>query len=290
MKLAILGSSGFVGSCLFNRFNEKYELSGISLNPHDCTTNICDIRNKRDLEQALGNINPDVIIDSVKLRKSVDYYEKNREEAFSLHVSGIRNIAQWAREREKKLIYISTDYVYPGETNNYNEYSETKPLNYYGELKLQAEKIVKENVLNHAILRSTVIFDYLPGDVNFLMQILNTREKRKVPYDQISNPTAINVLADYVKGIIEKDGRGLFVATGKESINRLEFSLMIADIFNLDKDLFVGVQTSELGQIAKRPLNSATDSSKIRNYLNYECPTLRDSLKEMKKRYELSRI
>lgn len=282
MKILVTGSSGFVGKSLVRGLSKNYEVCGLSRRESDTTHFRADITSP-DIKNLLNNINPDLLIHSVKLPKSVDYYEFNREEARNTEIGGTTNLVDWSRERKIKLILISTDYVYEGKTNNYREDSETKPVNYYGELKLQIERIVSNNLENYIILRPTVIFGYVPDDSNFLMQILNTKEKKRIPYDQISNPTDINVFADYTQSLIEKNATGLFVAAGPESINRYDFTLMIADIFSLDKALFMPVSTQELSQIAKRPLNNGTDSSRIRNYLNYSCPSLYESLQRIKR-------
>lgn len=281
MKILIAGSSGFVGKSLVQRLSKNYEVYGLSRRESPTTHYRLDVTDQ-NLKGLLDNINPDILIHSVKLPKSVDYYETNKQEAENTEIRGTTNLVEWAVKRKRKLILISTDYVYEGKTNNYNEESETKPVNYYGELKLKTENIVSNNLEDYLILRPTVIFGYVPNDSNFLMQILNAKERRKIPYDQISNPTDINVLADYMQFLIEKDARGLFVTTGPESVNRYDFTLMIADIFSLDKSLFMPVSTQELGQTAKRPLNNGTDSSKIRNYLNYDCPSVYNSLKKIK--------
>ncbi len=281
MRIAVIGSSGFVGKNLVERFREswkKYDVYGISTKDSDTTRVTGDIRNK-EIKNLLDNINPNIVIHSAKLRGGVDYYENHREEAEKVEIDGTRNLAEWAKKNNKKFILLSTDYVYEGKTNNYDEESETKPVNFYGEMKLKTEEIVKDNLENYVILRPTVIFGYVLGDTNFLMQVvLNTKERRKIPYDQISNPTDINVLMDYTEKFIERDIRGLFVATGPETINRYDFTMQIADVFNLDKSLFEPVRTKELGQIANRPLNNGTNSLKIRNYLNYKCPSLHESL------------
>ncbi len=281
MKILITGSSGFVSRSMVQELRKDHEVYGLSRRESPTTDYQIDITNN-NITPLLSSIAPDILIHSVKLPKSVDYYETNRKEAENTEIKGTTNLVNWASQNKKKFILMSTDYVYEGKTNNYNEESETKPVNYYGELKLKTENIVRNSLEDYLILRPTVIYGYIPGDFNFLMQILNTKEKRKIPHDQISNPTDINILADYTKYLIEKDARGLFVATGPESINRYDFTLMIAEIFNINSSLFMPVSTQELGQTAKRPLNNGTDSSRIRNYLNYDCPSIYTSLKKIK--------
>src|SRR3989344_206858 len=281
MNIAIIGSSGFVGMNLFYKLAKKHKVYGISRTKSATTTNQADITHK-EIGDLLSRIKPDIIIHSAKLREGADYYETHKEEAERVEIRGAMNLVEWTAKYNKKFILISTDYVYEGKTNNYDESSETRPVNFYGLLKLKLEEIVSQNVKDYAILRPTVIFGYLPGDTNFLMQIINAKEKRRIPHDQISNPTDIRILCDYVDGVIKKEAKGLYVATGEESLSRYEFTQKIAKVFNKDMGLFQPVSTEELNPIAKRPLKNRTDSSKIRNYLNYNCPRISDSLISIK--------
>ncbi len=281
MKILITGSAGFVGKFLFNYLKSENQVYGISRRSSDTTTHPFDISNQ-DISKILNEIALDVIIHSAALT-NVDYCEEHQDEAEKTNVFGTENLVKWCKVNDKKMIYISTDYVYAGETNNYDEDSETNPVNYYGKTKLEAENLVK-TLHNWAILRPTVIFGYDKLGTNFLMQMLNIKEPKKICDDQISNPTDVNVLCEYVKRVIEKDVKGIFVATGPETLDRYEFAMLIADVFGLDKNLILKVKTSDLNQKGKRPLNNGTNSSKIRKILGYNCPTLKESLEKIKSR------
>lgn len=283
MKILITGSAGFVGSYLFNYLKPENQIYGLSRRKGENTTHSFDITNP-EVRKLLDETAPDIIIHLAALT-NVDYCEEHSEEALNINVSGTKNLAEWCKENRKKMIYISTDYVYPGEKNGYDEDSETGPVNFYGETKLEAEKIVRR-VNNWVILRPTVIFGYQKEGANFLMQMLNAKTPKKVCDDQISNPTDIKVLCEYINGIIKKDIRGLFVATGRDTLDRFSFALLIAEVFGLNRDMIVRVKTSDLNQKAKRPLNNGTNSSKIRKILDYNCPSLRESLESIKSQLE----
>ncbi|MDP3992352.1 MAG: SDR family oxidoreductase [Nanoarchaeota archaeon] len=280
MKILITGSSGFIGKNLFKNLQQDNQVYGISRRESPTTTYEFDITNP-ELPLILNEINPDIIVHCASVKGGVDYSELNKSEALDNIVGGTYNLAKWALDKKRKLIHMSTDYVYPGETNNYDENSGTKPLNFYGKTKLASEAIV--SLLDHyAILRTTVVFGYDPKGVNFLMQILKANEKRKIPSDQISNPTSIDVLTGYTRGVIEKGLEGIFVATGAESMSRYEFTREIARVFGLNMNLFEAVTTKELNQPAIRPLNNGVNSSRIRNYLNYNPPSVSESLELIK--------
>ncbi|MBI2631763.1 SDR family oxidoreductase [Candidatus Pacearchaeota archaeon] len=291
MKILITGSAGFVGKNLFNYLKKEHEVYGISRRAGETTTHQCDITKRDDLMQVLNLINPDLIVHSAALT-FVDYCQEHKDETWTTNVDGTLNLVKWSFLNKKKIIYISTDYVYAGEKGNYSEESETKPVNIYGETKLAAEKII--SILpNFLILRPTVIFGYDPGGSNFFMQLLRLKEKKelkKIVDDQISNPIDVLVLCEYIKLSIEKNISGVFNATGPETVDRFVFANLIASIFNIDNNLLQKVKTSELGQKALRPMNNGSTSTKLRSVLNYKCPSLRESLENHKKIMESDKI
>lgn len=280
-KISIIGSAGFIGKNLFSRLKSRYDVSGVDIRGSPTTTHLLGKLNN-EARKIFDLTNPDVIIDCKKLPKSVDYYEENREEAAETDLRGTEIIAEWADDNKKKMIYISSDYVYPGETNGYDENSEVMPVNYYGKLRVESEKIVSR-LEKHVILRPTVVFGYDINGMNFLMQIASSKEKKKIPYDQISNPTDVRVLADYISLVLKDDVRGLYVATGPETIGRYDFALRIAKHFGVSESLLESISTGELHQAARRPLNNGTNSSRIRNVLNYQCPSIEHSLRRIAK-------
>lgn len=279
MKIAITGSAGFLGKNLFRDLSERHEVYGISRRQSPTTTHRQDII-EESVREVLSSINPDVIVHAAALTW-VDYCEKNREEAERANVLGTNNLVNWVEDYGRKIVFISTDAVYPGETNDYNERSETRPVNFYGETKFQGERLVSM-LEGFLILRTTFIFGYEENGKNFLMQLLNEKGEKKIPYDQVSNPTDVAVLCDYVRGCVERDALGLFVATGPEIMDRREFTKKAVDIFGLDERKFQYVSTAELGQVAKRPLNNGTDSSEIRKLLDYQAPGVEESLRRIK--------
>ena len=275
MNILITGSAGFLGKNIFNYLKDEHQMTGISRRNSETTTHSLDIT-QTEIEKILNEINPEIIIHTAALT-AVDYCESHKEEAQNTNVTGTENLVNWCKKNNRKMIYISTDYVYPGISNNYSEDSDTNPINIYGQTKLDAEKLVK-TLKDWTILRPTVIFGYDFGGNNFLMQMLALKEKRRIPADQISNPTDVKVLCEYIAQIIERNIQGLFIATGPETMNRYEFALLIAKVFDLDKNLLERISTAELNQPAKRPLKNGTNSIKIRKLLEYQVPSIRESL------------
>lgn len=264
MRILVTGSSGLVGKCLVEHLRKNHEVAGLSTSFSPWTDFAADVSDKKAVDVALDAFKPQVIVNCAALT-NVDLCESEKGKAKKVNVDGTKNLCEWANRQEPcaKLVQISTDYVYSGESKApYDEESKTGPQNYYAQTKLLAEKEAQK-AKSHAILRTTSVYGFDPAGKNFLMQLLECRKKRKIPNDQVSNPTDVSLVCEYVSAVIQKDICGTYLATGPESLDRYAFAKKIIKAFDLEPALFEPARTSELGQKAKRPLNLSTNSKKL---------------------------
>ena len=283
MKILITGSSGFLGKNLYERLKRQNKIVGVDKNKSEFTDYLIDLADTKETEGLIKIVTPDIIIHTAAL-SNVDYCETHREEAYNANIQVTKNLIDGLENQKAKFIFISSDYVYDGIRGNFNEESKPNPLNYYGKTKLEAEEIVKR-YKNYLIIRPTVMFGWDEGGKNFFMQLFqNQKEKKlmKVPIDQYSNPTYVNLLVEIIYKSILKNLTGTFIATGPETINRYDFGLKISNVLDFDKKLILPVKTKDLGQIAQRPLNCGTCSSKIKKALKMRFPSLEESLINLK--------
>lgn len=298
-KLLIIGVSGLTGYKLANLSAQKYNVYG-SYNNRPVTVENCEIfqldkTNEEKTSSLIKEIKPNVIIDCSALH-NVDYCETHREETWNVNVKAPMFIVALCKEIKAKFIYISTDYVFDGTANNYNEESKTNPLNYYGTTKLQAEEKIANSGISYAIARTSLVFGWNPSELmglksssgktmNFVIWALNKlreEESLKIVTDQYSTPTLADSLAEFLLALADSEKNGLFHTTGNECINRYEFTIRIADIFNLNKKLISPVTSDMFKQVAMRPMRCCLDSSKAKQLLKINPLTIEESLLKMK--------
>lgn len=298
-KLLIIGASGLTGYKLANLSTSTYKVYG-TYNKRPLAIDNCEIfqLNKTDKQNTYSlimNINPDIIVDCSALH-NVDYCETHHEETWNVNVDSPVHIAKVCKEINSRFIYISTDYVFDGKTKNYNEESKTNPLNYYGLSKLKAEDEISNFGISYAITRTSLVFGWNPNELkgkksssgksmNFVIWALNklrNGESLKMVTDQYSTPTLADNLAEFLLSLAGSNINGLFHTTGSECINRYEFTLKIADIFNLNKKLISPVTSDMFKQVAKRPMRCCLDASKAEQLLNVKPLTIEESLSIMR--------
>jgi dTDP-4-dehydrorhamnose reductase len=292
LKLLITGASGLFGSKLAQMgLSKNFEVYSSDIQSSSIYGNFVklDISGKAQVDETFKTIKPDVVVHAATLT-DVDKCELNKELAWKVNVEGTKNIVEAAKTAGSFLIYISTDYVFSGETGRYKESDAPNPINYYGVTKLKAEEIVKTQK-EYFIARPSVMYGSTPaaGKVNFalwLIEKLQKGERVKIVTDQWNTPTLNTNLAEMTLEVIERKLTGIYHLCGATRVNRLEFAEQIADVFSLDKSLIDKILSSQFKLPAKRPMDSSLDTLKAQQILQHKPLEMDKALKQLK--FELS--
>lgn len=266
-RLLIIGS-GLLGNNLakiaVNVFTTSITYNEHPLDIEGCKSYYLNIANRVDVTTLIQKLNPSYIIHTAALT-NVDHCERDKRLAWNINVEGTKHIAETARKINAKLIYISTDYVFDGNKGMYKEDEPTNPIDYYGETKLEGEKAVND-LKDYIIVRPSVLYGWNPVKLNFVTWGIQELEKGNainIVKDQFNSPTLADNLAELILELIEKEENGIFHASGSERISRFDFAVKIAKVFDLDKGLIKPITSDQLNWIAKRPMDSSLDTSKI---------------------------
>ena len=266
-RLLVVGSGLLGGNLAKIAIKEFTEFTTYNEHPLDiegCKSYYLNIANRMDVKTLIQKLNPDYIIHTAALT-NVDHCERDKRLAWNINVEGTKHIAEIARKINAKLIYISTDYVFDGNKGMYKEDAPTNPIDYYGETKLEGEKVVK-GLRDCLIVRPSVLYGGNPAKLNFVTWVMQELKKGKeinIVKDQLNTPTLADNLAELILELIERDETGIFHASGSERISRFDFAIKIAEIFNLNKNLIKPITTYQLNWVAPRPKDTSLDTSKI---------------------------
>lgn len=288
MKFLIIGSSGLVGSSVSKSAKKSHEAYGTFFSQKRENLYYLDITDKLQIDNLVNKIKPDIIVHSAALA-NVDYCEEYQEESLKINVEGTKNIAKAGKNINSKVVFISTDYVFDGKNGPYSENDIPDPINFYGKSKLDGENIIKE-LEDFLIIRTTGVYGIESAGKNFVVRLINENKSGntvKVPIDQYGNPTYSDNLGEVIVKLIENNKKGIYNVAGTETINRYEFALKIAEVFQLDKKLIKPVETSELNQKADRPLYGGLKINSIKNEIDIKLLSPIESLSIMN--YELRR-
>lgn len=251
-----------------------------------------DITDKHAVDELLAEQKPDVVVHcaawtAVDMAEDDDKVEKVR----LVNAVGTENIALACHALDCKMVYLSTDYVFDGlgEEPWQPDCKDYKPLNVYGQTKLEGELAVANHVDKHFIVRIAWVFGV--NGKNFIKTMLNlgkTHDRITVVNDQIGTPTYTFDLARLLVDMLETDKYGYYHATNEGGyISWYDFTVEIfrqaAELghpeYGTDKVTVVPVSTAEYGASrAKRPFNSRLDKSKLVENGFTPLPTWQDAL------------
>ena len=215
-----------------------------------------DITGRKQVLRLITDCHPDAVIHCAAYTQ-VDRAEDDVERCMRVNAEGTRNIAEACRAVGAKMLYVSTEYVFPGTGDTLWETDDpTGPLNVYGKSKLEGELAVKELLDRLFIVRTS----WLIGEHgnNFVKTMLRLSEKHRtlrVVEDQVGSPTFTVDLAPLLCDMIETEKYGVYHATNEGFCSWAELA---EAVFRLaKKDVTVQhVSTEEYGAKTLRPKNS----------------------------------
>lgn len=312
MKVLVTGVGGQLGHDVMNELAERGiegigsdiapEYSGIA--DGTAVTKMpyiqMDITDEKAVSAKIKEVHPDVVVHcaawtAVDLAEDEDKVAKVR----AINADGTRYIANVCKELDCKMVYISTDYVFDGqgETPWDPDCKDYKPLNVYGETKLEGELAVSETLEKYFIVRIAWVFG--KNGKNFIKTMLNvakTHDKLTVVNDQIGTPTYTFDLARLLVDMIGTEKYGYYHATNEGGyISWYDFTKEIFrqavelghEEYSEDRVSVAPVTTAEYGvSKAARPFNSRLDKSKLVKNGFTPLPTWQDALNRYLKEIE----
>ncbi len=269
MRILIAGCNGLLGQSLTFSAPKGSEIHGIGFEP-DAAQNSqlasyirVDITSSDDLRRVITNISPDRIINAAAIT-DVDLCERDPGLCAKVNRDAVGIMAGLGYP----LVQVSTDYVFDGVAGPYTEGDAVAPLSVYGRTKWESEGLVLNANPENLVVRTLLLWGRIQGGKtsfpDFIRNQLGAGKRVRIVTDQIGNPTLAEDLALGIWALLGKQCHGLFHVAGADRVSRLEWAEQVAEHYGLDKSLMDTCLTSDLGQAAKRPLNSGLVCDKLR--------------------------
>ena len=279
MKILVTGCRGQLG------YDVSKELLRRGDSPVSVDVEEMDITDAKAVDNYITNAKVDAVIHCAGYT-AVDNAEDNVELCRRINRDGTQNIATVCKKLDIKMLYISTDYVFNGEGENYwLPDDKREPLNIYGQTKYEGELAVESTLDKFFIVRISWLFG-LNGK-NFVRTMLNlgkTRDKLTVVADQIGSPTYTVDLAVLLCDMIHSDKYGRYNASNEGICSWCDFTKEImkqaADYYYEYADVEVlPVGSDAYPTKAKRPSNSRMSKDKLEQNGFNRLPIGQDALK-----------
>lgn len=273
MKVLLTGARGQLG-CDVMKVLTARDLPHLGLGKAEC-----DVTNGDAVRQCLTVYGPDVVIHCAAYT-AVDRAEDEEELCRTVNVRGTENVAHACAELGAKMLYLSTDYIFPGNGETPFETDDpTGPLNAYGRSKLGGEKAVREALDRYFIVRISWVFGkYGKNFVKTMLRLGREKSFVKVVEDQVGSPTYTADLAPLLCDMIATDKYGIYHATNEGTSSWAEFA---AEIFRQmgSTASVVPIPSGEYPVRAARPLNSRLSKRSLDEAGFRRLPAWQDALK-----------
>jgi dTDP-4-dehydrorhamnose reductase len=290
MKILLTGKDGQLGFALYKKLASLGEV--IATN-----RDMLDLSDPEAIRAFIDQTKPDIIINPAAYTK-VDQAENEPQLAFQINAAAPQALADKASELDIPIIHFSTDYVFDGlKDEPYLETDKVNPQSVYGQTKWDGEESVR-NHKKHIILRTSWLFgSYGQNFLKTILKLIQEKTSLNVVSDQIGTPTSSEALADVTFKIVEaifndsnfKDF-GTYHMTLDNETNWYRYAYFITNeakrlglqTLMTSKDI-KPISSDAYPTLAKRPINSRLDTTKIKKTFMLELPHWEEEVKRILK-------
>jgi len=274
MRILVTGKNGQLGRSIYKLVN-----TGSKIDNNQSSDDFIfvgreelDLSSESSVSDYFSNNDKFDIIINCAAYTQVDKAEQEAVLANQINHLAVKQLASIANEQKARLIHISTDYVFDGESDKpYIETDKTNPINVYGKTKLAGEKALQAVMPTNAIIIRTswLYSEYGNNFVNTMLKLSKEREKLNVVNDQIGSPTYATDLAGAILEIIKnKEFTGgdqatqIYHYSNEGEISWHDFAKEIFELADIQCNI-TAITTEQYPTPTKRALYSYLDSSKI---------------------------
>jgi dTDP-4-dehydrorhamnose reductase len=291
MRILITGSNGLLGQKLVALLRQQpgVELIATSRGPSKLAALYPEVRfvpldvtNPVQVQQVLTKEKPTHLIHTAAMT-NVDECELNQDACWQQNVAAVENLVGACAQLGIHLLHVSTDFIFSGEAGPLAEDAVPAPINFYGQSKLAAEKLVQASPGPWAILRTVLVYgtahDY--GRTNIVLWVRDSLRAGKtiqVVDDQFRTPTLAEDLAQGCWLAARQNATGIFHISSEEVLTPYQMAIRVADYFQLDKLLIQKVDASLFTQPARRPPRTGFIIAKARQELGYRPHTFEEGI------------
>lgn len=241
-----------------------------------------DLRNASEMARLVREVKPDVILNAAAI-SGHETSANDPEQAYAVNVVAAGAIAEAAADVGARMIHISTDAIFNGETGGYSEDDEPSPFSYYGETKLAGEEAVRRAVDNHLIVRTnffgwseTARKSVLEFFVNSLRAGTNVRGYP----DFIVTSIYIQALLEAIAGLGERGTTGTVHIASSDALSKYEYGMLVAHQFGLDPTLIARLGPDPGAHTASRSRDLSLDTSQTAALLGAPLQTQAEGIRQ----------
>ena len=283
----VTGGHGFVAGSVLSQAGPEWEVHAISRRKppsgiESVIWHASESKERLELSDVFKQVKPDVLIHTAAIA-DIDFAEENQTSARAVNVEMTRELANHCAASGCKFVFCSTDTIFDGEHAPYKEEDPARPVNYYGQTKVEAERIVRELKSPWVIARLAIVMG-LPiiGSGNSfvarMLAALKNGQKVNVPAREVRTPVDVITAGRALLELAAGSHEGIFHLAGGCRLERLQLGRKIAARFGFDEELVIEATGEAMPRRAARPRDVSLDNSKARAQLRTPMRTVDEAL------------
>ena len=291
LRLLVTGGTGCLGSHLIRQALSSGKWREVHATYHRRNPNYQKIfwhfaNGFHDISVLLSKIAPDIIIHALAVA-SPESCERDKMGAWRINVELTGEICRFAKERNTRLIFISSDLIFNGEKGSYQIDDLPDPVNFYGDTKHEAEQLIREGLEQEMYLVIRLALLYGSGLNNnryfydHLVDSILKEEKISLYTNQHRSMIEISSAARAILELAGGPSQSILHLGGPEPITRYAFGQALAQAMRKSGKLIEGCRIEETSSKVRVPRNVTLDVSETSKLLSFTLPTLQEGLKKL---------
>lgn len=288
-KIPVLmtGANGLVGSVFVRDFGHRYAITNLDLSGSPSV----DITNGEQIDHIFANHPAEWVVHCAAFTDVTAAWQQTGDTsglAYQVNVVGTENIAKACARYHKKILHLSTAYVFSGEHSEpYKEEDSTGPVEWYGQTKLLAETVIEKHLVDWVILRIDNPFRRdaftKPDIVRRIITKLNDHTLPPQFADAFFGPTCIEDVARVIDWAIRSEAQGLYHATAGERWTPYDFAREVAQKVGINPETITAGSLDEYLRTAGRPYpkNTSLNCSKLMTALDFKLQSVHDAIVQL---------
>ena len=292
-RVLITGGTGLLGKALLERVPEGIQALATHhrLPPpkewRDRFSSL-DVRQEATVQELVEQFKPGTVIHTASIG-GVDEAERDPDSVRRVNVDGTQALLRACGKTGASLVYISSNAVFDGSAPPYREDSPLRAVNRYGQIKIEAERLVASSGVPHLIIRPILMYGWpLKGGrgnvVTRWLEKLEKEEPVEVAEEITSMPLWVGDCARVIWQGVLKERRGTVHAAGADRVTLVRFAGEVCSVFGRDPRLIRPVRSRQLEGLAPRPKDTSFSIEQMRNEFGVEPVGIREGLTLMRER------
>lgn len=246
-----------------------------------------ELTDRSSVERLFEEARPQAVIHTASIGE-VDEAERDPGRVRAVNVEGTRLILDACRRSGAALIFISSNAVFDGTSAPYREDAPLKSVNRYGQIKIEAERLLGPSGVPHLIVRPILMYGWPleGGRENAVTRWLQGWERGRpapVAEEIVSMPLWVGDCACAVWTGLARGKRGIVHVGGPNRVTMVEFAREVCRCFRHDEHLVQPVSSGTFGHLAPRPRDTSFDLTRLRQEFGIEPLGIREGLTRMRR-------